>query len=149
MVFIYYIVENNCPRDNFTCANGNCLETSKMCDSHNDCGDNSDEGTICSGHIIINRKILNSSVFIRYYSYNLIQTLISLCHNIGSICSFDASFCEANNFVPDLVPHKESYEFIEAVKEAHSLTCKWHLNIFFMVLNSYYFTNQYFSLVRH
>ena len=49
-----------CPRDNFTCANGNCLEISKMCDSYNDCGDNSDEGTICSGHIIINRKIFNS-----------------------------------------------------------------------------------------
>jgi len=37
-----------CPRDYFLCANEKCLEASKICDNQNDCGDNSDEGKLCS-----------------------------------------------------------------------------------------------------
>ena len=44
-----YYLESVCSKSNFLCANGNCLEESKLCDSQDDCGDNSDEGTICSG----------------------------------------------------------------------------------------------------
>ena len=44
-----WIIEWVCPRDNFLCANGECLEALKICDGNDDCGDKSDEGTICSG----------------------------------------------------------------------------------------------------
>ena len=48
--FIFLNVsDNNCPKENFTCANNNCLDARLMCDGNDDCGDNSDEGTICSG----------------------------------------------------------------------------------------------------
>ena len=42
--------DDSCPRENFLCANENCLDASYLCNGKNDCGDNSDEGTICSGN---------------------------------------------------------------------------------------------------
>ena len=38
-----------CPKNNFLCANDNCLAASVLCDGNDDCGDNSDESTMCSG----------------------------------------------------------------------------------------------------
>ena len=49
--------ESVCSSKNFVCANGNCLEESKMCDYHDDCGDGSDEGTICSGIILVSKLL--------------------------------------------------------------------------------------------
>ena len=39
----------DCEDDNFLCANDQCVVASNMCDGKDDCGDNSDETTICSG----------------------------------------------------------------------------------------------------
>ena len=44
---------DGCPRESFLCSNHHCLNASVLCDGKNDCGDNSDEGTICSGTILI------------------------------------------------------------------------------------------------
>ena len=38
-----------CPRENFLCANEKCVNASYLCNGKDDCGDNSDEGTICTG----------------------------------------------------------------------------------------------------
>lgn len=38
-----------CANDHFLCANGKCVVASHMCNGNDDCGDNSDESTICSG----------------------------------------------------------------------------------------------------
>ena len=46
-----------CPKNNFMCANGKCVKASLICDSNNDCGDNSDETTVCSGFVA--KTILN------------------------------------------------------------------------------------------
>ena len=40
-----------CADDHFLCANDGCVAASYMCDGNDDCGDNSDESTICSGDI--------------------------------------------------------------------------------------------------
>lgn len=38
-----------CPKDSFTCKNGNCTSIDLQCDGKNDCGDNSDEfSDLCS-----------------------------------------------------------------------------------------------------
>ena len=50
-VAIRFIQPGICQNDNFLCANDKCLEASYMCDGNDDCGDNSDESTICSGNI--------------------------------------------------------------------------------------------------
>lgn len=34
---------STCSPQQFNCANGNCIQTSLICDGNNDCGDNSDE----------------------------------------------------------------------------------------------------------
>ena len=39
-----------CPTEKFQCSNDKCLNASRLCDGKNDCGDNSDEGTICTGN---------------------------------------------------------------------------------------------------
>ena len=36
-----------CQHDHFICANDNCLSASLICDGKDDCGDDSDETTIC------------------------------------------------------------------------------------------------------
>ena len=52
IIKIFFLPDEVCPRDHFVCANGKCLTKSKICNSVDDCGDNSDEGTICSGRKI-------------------------------------------------------------------------------------------------
>jgi hypothetical protein len=37
----------NCTADEFTCANGRCIQKRWFCDGQDDCGDNSDEGDHC------------------------------------------------------------------------------------------------------
>ena len=51
----------DCANDHFLCANNQCVVASNMCDGKDDCGDNSDETTICSGNIdrLINWEILS------------------------------------------------------------------------------------------
>ena len=41
-----------CPREKFLCSNEKCLNASRLCDGNNDCGDNSDEGTVCTGDYV-------------------------------------------------------------------------------------------------
>ena len=53
------ITDAICSHGHFLCANDKCLVASDMCDGIDDCGDNSDESTICSGHnhrLIITKK---------------------------------------------------------------------------------------------
>ena len=38
-----------CSKDDFLCANDKCVKASMICDGKDDCGDESDEGTVCSG----------------------------------------------------------------------------------------------------
>ena len=91
-----------CPRDRFVCANEKCLEAFKVCDNHNDCGDNSDEGTICSGttEVLANEK--KSLCVIQVYI--LFTSLLSstLKNNFsGAICSFDSALCNASKLSID------------------------------------------------
>ena len=47
---VEFIKRDSCPKDGFLCANNNCLvAVSQLCDGHNDCGDDSDESTLCYG----------------------------------------------------------------------------------------------------
>ena len=39
----------SCEKKNFLCANGNCIPKNKLCNGYDDCNDNSDETTICTG----------------------------------------------------------------------------------------------------
>lgn len=41
-----------CSRYDFLCANDKCVNASVVCDGKDDCGDNSDEGTVCTGNHI-------------------------------------------------------------------------------------------------
>ena len=49
------------PNDHFICANKKCLPASLMCNGKDDCGDNSDETTICFSNLLITyfTKIIN------------------------------------------------------------------------------------------
>ena len=49
------LIETNskCPRNQFTCQNNRCVAESKTCDGINDCGDYSDETTLCKGKFAI------------------------------------------------------------------------------------------------
>ena len=53
--FFSLMIESDgvCSRDDFLCANDKCANASTVCDGKDDCGDNSDEGTVCSGTLII------------------------------------------------------------------------------------------------
>ena len=44
-------LDKSCPKHYFICGNGKCLRPSEICNGRDNCGDNSDEGTICSGKI--------------------------------------------------------------------------------------------------
>ena len=46
---VEFIEPYSCPKEEFLCANKKCVEASNICDGNDDCGDNSDENTICSG----------------------------------------------------------------------------------------------------
>ena len=58
---VEFVKPESCPKDLFLCANNKCLDPSILCDGNDDCGDNSDESTICFGmlyspHIILIHK---------------------------------------------------------------------------------------------
>ena len=55
---IDFVDPSSCAVDQFTCANDKCLDSQLLCDGNNDCGDNSDESTICSGTLITAKSIL-------------------------------------------------------------------------------------------
>ena len=61
------LLDKSCPKHHFICGNGNCLRPSVICNGRDDCGDNTDEGTICSGKI--RDKKLNCSLLIEYLVY--------------------------------------------------------------------------------
>ena len=57
---VEFIKRDSCTKDGFLCANDNCLVTvSQLCDGHNDCGDNSDESTLCYGMHRMKSAVLN------------------------------------------------------------------------------------------
>lgn len=41
--FFFLLVDETCRADEFTCANGKCIQQSWRCDHDDDCGDRSDE----------------------------------------------------------------------------------------------------------
>ena len=43
--------DKECSLGGFPCSNGACIPGSFMCNGIDDCGDNSDETTVCSGNI--------------------------------------------------------------------------------------------------
>lgn len=51
----FSLLEKSCNTNEFPCANGACIammdekERNLMCNGVDDCGDNSDETTVCSG----------------------------------------------------------------------------------------------------
>lgn len=44
--YVYFL---DCPEDQFTCTNGQCILSTRFCDGLADCGDGSDEPTGCEG----------------------------------------------------------------------------------------------------
>ena len=46
-----FATDGVCSKNDFLCANDICASASVVCDGKDDCGDNSDEGTVCSGLI--------------------------------------------------------------------------------------------------
>ena len=50
---ILYLLDYICPREYFVCSNNICINPTMICDGSDDCGDGSDEGTVCSGNILI------------------------------------------------------------------------------------------------
>ena len=48
---IYSRVVTVCPPSAFTCANGQCIPNTKVCDDVSHCIDNSDETAICKGNL--------------------------------------------------------------------------------------------------
>lgn len=47
VVVVYFVADVNCTADEFTCANGRCIQKRWFCDGQDDCGDHSDEGDHC------------------------------------------------------------------------------------------------------
>ena len=79
-----------CPRDHFICANGKCLAKSKICNSVDDCGDNSDEGTICTGKKLEKiRALCIEKPFL--WPMNISISII------GAMCSFDSALIMQSN----------------------------------------------------
>ena len=37
----------DCDDEAFVCDNGQCIQSAGLCDSYDDCGDRSDEGSFC------------------------------------------------------------------------------------------------------
>ena len=62
---------SNCPKGHFLCTNKKCVNGLAMCDGNDDCGDNSDETTGCTG------KLFNLSFCIihLYNTQTIIKTL--------------------------------------------------------------------------
>ena len=50
---IYRQVGTVCPPNAFTCADGQCIPNTKVCNDVSDCFDNSDETAICKGNVVI------------------------------------------------------------------------------------------------
>ena len=48
----FICIANYCDKKKFLCANGNCIPKNKLCNGYDDCNDNSDETTICTGNNI-------------------------------------------------------------------------------------------------
>ena len=46
---VEFFKPESCPKDQFLCSNGRCLDPLLLCNGKDDCGDDSDESTICSG----------------------------------------------------------------------------------------------------
>ena len=56
----YFLLDDSCAVGRFLCANENCIPEEDMCNGVDDCDDNSDETTICSGN--------NNEIYILTYS---------------------------------------------------------------------------------
>ena len=88
-----------CSRDDFLCANDKCANASNVCDGKDDCGDNSDEGTVCSGNF--------NPIFLIFINNvkSITRILPLLFYNLGSLCSANVDSCrdetnDIGNFVP-------------------------------------------------
>ena len=63
---IQLITDDSCSLGGFPCANGLCIPEHFMCNGRDDCGDNSDETTVCSGTLLNSylSKLTNTGSFI-------------------------------------------------------------------------------------
>ena len=50
-ISIPLITDDSCALGGFPCTNGVCIPEHFMCNGIDDCGDNSDETTVCSGTV--------------------------------------------------------------------------------------------------
>ena len=44
---------STCQDNEFKCLNNKCIQSDLKCDGEDNCGDNSDEGYVCKGNVLL------------------------------------------------------------------------------------------------